>query len=422
MKRLLVSVLACALVMGAVALSQVRQQDLNEVQVTQEAINPWTSLQMNNNPANFQFVIVTDRAGGHRARIFSQAVEQINLLQPEFVLCVGDLIEGYGKEQGAVNKMWQEFQSYVGKLKMPFFYVPGNHDFGNALMAKDWKARFGRSYYSFVYRDVLFLALNSEAGKGNCIEPEQVEFVKKTLQAHPMVRWTIVSLHRPLWDSKAVAANGWLEVEKALGQRPYTVFCGHEHRYKKSVRNGRNFYQLATTGGVSRLRGLRYGEFDHIVWVTMTNKGPVLANILLNGIYPEDLQLPETDEAGVKRSRRPTQPVKGRVFFEGKPTPNAHVAFYTVNEKTKKATRTADGLVEEDGTFTLTTYQAFDGAPVGKYTVTISWHRPPLDSPGEPELGPNRLPECYASPTTSDLQVEVVEGMNDFPFELRQQN
>src|SRR5262249_36788840 len=152
--------------------------------------------------------------------------------------------------------------------------------------------RFGRSYYHFVYRDILFLLLNSEdPPDSGRISKEQQEFVVKTLAANAGVRWTIVALHRPIWTAKDLEKNGWLAVEKALGNRPYTVFAGHIHRYQKYTRNnGHHYYQLATTGGGSRMRGLRYGEFDHIVWVTMKPDGPVLANIMLDGIYPEDLK------------------------------------------------------------------------------------------------------------------------------------
>ena len=137
-------------------------------------------------------------------------------------------------------------------------------------------------------------------------------FVKKTLAANSDSRWTLIFLHRPLWNQTNLESNGWLEVEKALGNRPATVFAGHIHHYQKFNRHGRDYYQLATTGGGSKMRGLPYGEFDHLVWVTMKKTGPTIANILLDGILPEDLRRPITDEAGVpETNRRPTHPVKG---------------------------------------------------------------------------------------------------------------
>ena len=56
----------------------------------------------------------------------------------------------------------------------------------------------------------------------------------------------------------------WPQVEEMLGERDYTVFAEHFHRYVKHVRNDRKYITLATTGGISNLRGSVYGEFDHI--------------------------------------------------------------------------------------------------------------------------------------------------------------
>jgi len=47
-------------------------------------------------------------------------------------------------------------------LRAPFCYVPGNHDDSNAVMAEVGEQRLGRDDYHLVYRDVLFLMLNSE--------------------------------------------------------------------------------------------------------------------------------------------------------------------------------------------------------------------------------------------------------------------
>ena len=46
------------------------------------------------------------------------------------------------------------------------------------------------------------------------------------------------------------------------------------------------------------MRGPDYGEFDHLTWVTMKPDGPVLAHLLVDGIYPEDLKRPITQEGG----------------------------------------------------------------------------------------------------------------------------
>src|SRR5262249_39231421 len=146
------------------------------------------------------------------------------------------------------------------------------------------------------------------------------------------------------------------------------VFCGHYHSYQKYVRQGMNYYQLATTGGGSQLRGPDYGEFDHITWVTMKPDGPVLANLMLDGIYPEDLKKPVTDETGnIPGYGKQVVAVSGKVFYKGSPIPGAEVFFRTTGNS-------ARGRVEADGTFRLTSYRAFDGAAPGEHKVTIVWH------------------------------------------------
>src|SRR5207247_10126493 len=131
MRRLFMLAATVLVIVLATALSQAPVPPTGELRVELEERNPWTNLHLNNDPADFRFAIVSDRTGGHRARIFSQAVEQLNLLQPEFVLCVGDLIEGKSDKVDALGDEWKEFQTYVARLQMPFFYLPGHHDLSN---------------------------------------------------------------------------------------------------------------------------------------------------------------------------------------------------------------------------------------------------------------------------------------------------
>ena len=298
MYRRLLGLLVIGLVTGAAWWSGNRRPAQSDVppdlQVTVEERNPWTHLRLNNDPADFQFAIVSDRTGGHRAGVFRQAVEVLNLLQPQFVLSVGDLVEGYTEDSTVAESQWREFEAEVGRLQMPFFYVPGNHDLANPFLTGVWRERHGRRHYHFVYRDVLFLVLNSDDppdGAGG-IGPDQLADVRRALEDNRGVRWTVVCLHRPLWTEPHLEKTGWLEVEAALADRPYTVFAGHEHSFRKYVRQGQDYYQFATTGGESKLRGLSHGEVDQVAWVTMKKDGPLLANVLLDGVCTGDLKKP----------------------------------------------------------------------------------------------------------------------------------
>jgi len=98
-------------------------------------------------------------------------MDQLNWLQPEFVMSVGDYIEGYTAKQEVMNAQWDEFDSIVAKLQMPFFFVRGNHDINAPITRPAWTERRGPAYYYFRYKDVLFIALDTE-GAEESVAPE----------------------------------------------------------------------------------------------------------------------------------------------------------------------------------------------------------------------------------------------------------
>jgi hypothetical protein len=95
---------------------------------------------------DFQFAVIGDRTGGHRPGVFQRALRFVNELQPEFVIGVGDLIEGYTEDRAELAAEWTEVEERLAQLDMPFFFVPGNHDMGNETMRELWRERHGREY------------------------------------------------------------------------------------------------------------------------------------------------------------------------------------------------------------------------------------------------------------------------------------
>jgi 3',5'-cyclic AMP phosphodiesterase CpdA len=312
-----------------------------------ESAKPYTHLNFKNDPDEFQFAIITDNAGGARPGVFARAVEMVNLLQPEFVVNAGDLIEGYSEDEEQVRAMWQEIDDFLEPLEMPFFFLPGNHDIFSDTAIKIWRERFGseRAYYHFLYKDVLFLMVNTEdppktvaalqrdnpemyqriaanypameeiqekehqtaedgvrllelaepveewLGEIN-ISDDQVAYFKEVLEANPDVRWTFVVTHSPPHYSPIVEKDpgNFAKIEALLGDRPYTVFSAHTHTYDYEQRNGHDYITTATSGAINVVRP---GAMDHVVWVTMRNDGPKIINLLLNGMMdkhgpPED--------------------------------------------------------------------------------------------------------------------------------------
>jgi hypothetical protein len=287
-------------------------------------VRPWTSQEFKNHEDTFQFAVIGDRTGGEREGVYGKALERLNLLQPEFVISVGDLIEGYGDNTESLTAEWDRFDGMIDELEMRFFYAVGNHDLGNDTMKQMWLERRGADYYHFVYRDVLFLVLNSEDPPNpvdekfqkdlalynelKASEPEkaqamleeymasdqyksapapnfseqQVAYVERALARNPEVRWTFVFLHQPPWEWEKPPEN-FLAIERLLGDRDYTFFAGHLHYYNHEERFGRDYITMGPAGGAFQREGP--GSIDHISWVTMTQDGPQIANIELGGVF-----------------------------------------------------------------------------------------------------------------------------------------
>ncbi len=252
---------------------------------------PWTHLNFHNDPDNFQFAIVADRTGGPRKGVFESAVAKLNLLQPEFVMCVGDLIPGYTKDPGGIDAQWDEFLGLLKPLEMPFFFLAGNHDLSYPPAKEVWKRRFGPSYYHFLYKNALFLCINTEDAGPSKLSDEQAAYFVRVLEANADVRWTFVFMHKPMWTE--AAPNGWEPIEAALKDRPCTIFAGHAHEYRQYTRQGHEYLILSTTGGDSALGGVLQGQFDHIMWVTMGAQKPSIACLMLDGIQASNVRTAE---------------------------------------------------------------------------------------------------------------------------------
>ena len=260
---------------------------------------PWTNLDFYNDPNDFQFAIISDRTGSPRKGVFEEGIIKVNWLKPEFVMSIGDLIRGVrDDDREKLAKQWNKHMQRIAPLEMPFFHVAGNHDIeaNDSYQVKYWEGLFGATFYSFVYRDVLFMVMFTNEGN-QTLSQEQVTYFQKVVQENTDVRWTMLFLHHPLW--RYPHASNFDKIEALVKDRNYTVFAGHQHRYNYTERNNSNYYVLATTGGGSGLEGNLFGAFDHLSWVTMTDKGPEVTNLRLDGILPHDVATDQSIKTGV---------------------------------------------------------------------------------------------------------------------------
>ncbi len=296
-----------------------------------ESASPWQHTQFDEGADKFTFAIFSDLTGGERDGVFRVAIEQLNLLRPEFVMSVGDLIEGGSTDREILIAEWTSFRERANQSLAPVFRVGGNHDLTNSIMREVWEERFGKRFYHFRYKDVLFLALDSEDynsdrlqiiyearsqaikiaeadgwdafGKTEYakmpeqrhgeISADQAAYFTQVIAENSDVRWTFLFVHKPVWERNE--QNPFFEVEAALATQPYTVFHGHIHAYKHIERHGRDYIRLATTGGVQFAH--KALSIDHIAMVTVDDAGVDIANIRLSGIFDKTGKIPLNGES-----------------------------------------------------------------------------------------------------------------------------
>lgn len=114
-------------------------------------------------------------------------------------------------------------------------------------------------------------------------------------------------------------------------------------------------------------------------------------------------------------------PVSGKVTYHGEPAAGATVTFVRQGSTDRFAETTSQGVVQDDGTFTLSG-PAGNGAPPGEYAVLVEWKEGAGAKRGRaPALSaPDRLKKKYLDPNKPLLTATVEPKSNALPpFDLK---
>ena len=111
-------------------------------------------------------------------------------------------------------------------------------------------------------------------------------------------------------------------------------------------------------------------------------------------------------------------PVQGKVLQNGSPAKGAVVVFHPKSSD-EMATLRPSCVVDESGTFILSTTKPGDGAAAGEYIVTITWPEEPKPtkavSTEPPPPPPDRLKGRYADRNKPSFTAQVKPGKNELP-------
>jgi 3',5'-cyclic AMP phosphodiesterase CpdA len=271
----------------------------------------------------FHFIVFGDRTGGpaEGIKVLAQAVEDSNLLDPDLVMTVGDLVNGYN-QTGPWMKQMEEYQSTMSKLNMPWFPVAGNHDIYWRRDARNPEAKppreneesyekhFGPLWYWFEHKNTGFLVLFSDEGhpdgrqrdfgdrEQQQISRTQLNWIAAELEKMKRLKHVFVFLHHPYWWGERYQGSNWDEVHKLLVKNGNVraVLAGHIHQMRyDGVRDGIAYYALATTGG-SLPAGIQhqyFGLLHHFNVVTVRDSGFTMASVPVGSVFDPKQFTPE---------------------------------------------------------------------------------------------------------------------------------
>lgn len=218
----------------------------------------------------FSFVVYGDRTGGPDSgiNVLKDAVRDTNLLEPDFVMTVGDMIQGYNQTDGWMEQM-AEYRGVMNELICPWFPVAGNHDTywrgeGKPEGEHDrhYEMHFGPLWYAFEHKNCMFIVLytdegNESTGEKNFSKPEcqemseeQLSWLSQMLAQSADAEHVFLFLHHPRWTGGNYG-DSWEQVHEMLVKAGNIsgVFAGHIHRMRYDPRDGIDYITLATVGG-----------------------------------------------------------------------------------------------------------------------------------------------------------------------------
>jgi predicted phosphodiesterase len=238
----------------------------------------------------FHFAVVGDRTGGAQPGVYEKVLAEVNRLNPDIILTVGDFIEGYNQDSTITNKQWDEYFGLLKELKANVYFTPGNHDIWDKTSEINYKNRVGSPYYSFDFKNSHFVILDvSRSEKYEEIPKEQINWLVGDLDKNKEKENIYVFFHKPFWfecvkDNKPDSLHYIFKKYGVDG-----VFSGHYHGYFAGEKDGIAYTSMGSSGGGMSFENVDLGYFYQFLWCTVKGNKLDVAVINLGNVLDRNL-------------------------------------------------------------------------------------------------------------------------------------
>jgi predicted phosphodiesterase len=232
-----------------------------------------------------RFAIIGDRTSQATPGVYEEIVAEIENMKPDFVVTVGDAIQGYTNDTTTLNSEWDEYLAIIKPLTMPIYLTPGNHDITTDAALGTYRNRVGQPYYSFNVRNFHFVVLDASRWESSEKLPkDELSWLAKDLAANQDAAQTLVFYHKPFWYDTIVTGkpDTLHSLFKTYGVD--AVFNGHLHTYFSARIDGILYTSVGSSGGI--IDAMPSDLDYHFTWVTLDDSGITIAPIKKGAVKP----------------------------------------------------------------------------------------------------------------------------------------
>jgi len=223
-------------------------------------------------PETLKVAQISDVHLPYGADVFATYLYEANLVDPDLIVVTGDVVD-----QEILSSAWGYLQDLLGRLDVPIYLIPGNHDYSGADSAY-YQQFGGMKNYTVVIGDFLLLALDSHGG--GYVYQEQIDWADSVL-ARYSDKVKIIAFHHPLLSSEYEDDEGrvkggeitgdWSDIEELWDIMYFTwqdnldlaqgllrviqthdvelILGGHVHRDIIYILNGEHHFVTTSTSG-----------------------------------------------------------------------------------------------------------------------------------------------------------------------------